>query len=257
MCFQQAHEYFERGMNIIPIAYRSKMPPKGFDLRSRFSRRCTADEIRLWFGGTKKHNIGIITGTTSGLVVVDADTVDAARRLYHLLPKTSMMTRTANGVHFFYRIATDQVVKPRVKTIVMGIEADIRGDNSYVVAAPSVHPSNAKKQYKRLGRWELVDVPFFQPDWLDEKQRPSSSVSSLQRDVRDAVAYIQNIEAVSGQGGHRATFRATCILRDAGFTPEEALAALVDWNLCGHADPPWSTKELLHKVTSSYRSKPC
>lgn len=64
-------------------------------------------------------------------------------------------------------------------------------------------------------------------------------------------AYIQRIEAVAGHGGHNATFRAACKLRDAGLSAEEALAVLEHWNAT-NAKPPWSTAELRHKILSVY-----
>ena len=59
--------------------------------------------------------------------------------------------------------------------------------------------------------------------------------------------------AVSGQGGHRATFRAACVLVH-GFAlgADEALAVLREWNR--GCQPPWSESELRHKVGSAMSS---
>lgn len=56
--------------------------------------------------------------------------------------------------------------------------------------------------------------------------------------------------AVSGQGGHKTTFRAACALVQ-GFALAEAdaLSLLREWN--GGCQPPWSESELQHKVTSA------
>lgn len=67
------------------------------------------------------------------------------------------------------------------------------------------------------------------------------------------MAYIRRIEAIAGSGGHNATFRAACKLRDSGLTATEAFQALVLWNET-NASPPWSTKELAHKVDDAYRN---
>ena len=187
-------------------------------------------------------------GQISGLVAIDADSMEAARELYRKLPRTAMITKTANGAHFLYRLTKGQIVPPRVKTQILGVPVDIRGEGSYVVAAPSIHPSG--KRYQRVGRWELVSVPCFQMDWLT----PCSSASTPR--VKNVVRYIATIEAISGQGGHAATFRATCKLRDAGLTPEQALAELIEWNQTGNAQPPWSVRELLHKVESVFKRSP-
>ncbi len=241
-----AIHYLERGLNVIPLAANSKCPPPGFNLKRYFRTRSTMDDLRAWFKGKK--NIGIVLGRISELVAIDADSLEASRKLYRLLPKTSMMTRTAKGAHFFYRLKPDQIVEPRVGTKVLGVKVDIRGENSYVVGAPSVHPTGFC--YQRVGRWELVDVPFFNSDWLDRK--PTQKETRLVR-VQE---YARHIIAESGHGGHNNTFRLACKLRDSGLSPEQALAEMIEWNKhCAH--PPWSTKELLHKVQSAFGRKGC
>jgi hypothetical protein len=59
---------------------------------------------------------------------------------------------------------------------------------------------------------------------------------------------------VAGEGGHNATYRAACKLRDAGLAEVEALAILSDWNET-NASPPWSAVELEHKIRSAYGSR--
>ena len=53
--------------------------------------------------------------------------------------------------------------------------------------------------------------------------------------------------AVSGAGGHKATFHVACVLvQGFGLSPEQAYPLLADFNaLCS---PPWSEKELRHKL---------
>jgi hypothetical protein len=70
--------------------------------------------------------------------------------------------------------------------------------------------------------------------------------------IRNGLAYILHIEAVSGDGGHNATFRAACKLRDSGLTARQAFEALNTWNKT-NAKPPWTAKELEHKVQDAYR----
>jgi P4 family phage/plasmid primase-like protien len=66
--------------------------------------------------------------------------------------------------------------------------------------------------------------------------------------VERARAYIRNIDAVSGQGGHDATMRVACLLtNDHSLTKEEAWPLLVEWN-AANAIPPWSEGELRHKL---------
>ena len=58
--------------------------------------------------------------------------------------------------------------------------------------------------------------------------------------------------AVSGSSGHNATFHAACILV-LGFslTNDQALQVLAEWNQS--CQPPWSERELEHKVASAFK----
>ena len=59
--------------------------------------------------------------------------------------------------------------------------------------------------------------------------------------------------AISGQGGHSATFRVACALVwGYGLTPEEAMPLMVEYNAT--CQPPWSQGELWHKLRSALAS---
>lgn len=56
--------------------------------------------------------------------------------------------------------------------------------------------------------------------------------------------------AISGQGGHKAAFRAACaVVRGFELGEAEALAVLQEWN--SGCQPPWSEAELRHKIKSA------
>lgn len=56
---------------------------------------------------------------------------------------------------------------------------------------------------------------------------------------------------ISGQGGHGATFRAACWVARFGLGDGDALALLEEFNR--RCQPPWSQKELLHKLRDARR----
>lgn len=66
-----------------------------------------------------------------------------------------------------------------------------------------------------------------------------------------ARAYMLTVDpAVSGAGGHNTTFRAACALvLGFGLDPETAFPLLAEWN--ERCDPPWTEKELEHKLRSA------
>lgn len=71
-------------------------------------------------------------------------------------------------------------------------------------------------------------------------------------------AYVDKCDAaVSGQGGHNATFRVACKIRDRLsrlFGPDECLPLMLQYNR--RCQPPWTEAELLHKLRSAWRAVP-
>ena len=213
-------------------------------------RHPTDEELVQWFRDAR-HNIGIICGAISGVVVFDADTAEMVDRITRELPPTDMRTRTAKGEHFFYRLGRGQKVPPRVR--VNQLMLDVRGEASYVVAAPSIHPDTGQR-YEQIGSWDLAKVPVFSPEWIPAP-RPTAT-GAIHRNVKDPISYIAHIQSIQGQGGSNSCFRAVCILRDAGgFDQLDALAAMIEWNNSGNAIPKWSIQELTKKVRDVF-SKP-
>ena len=58
--------------------------------------------------------------------------------------------------------------------------------------------------------------------------------------------------AISGQGGHPATFRAACECVRLGLGDGDALSLLQEFNR--RCAPPWTEKELRHKLTGARRA---
>jgi len=94
--------------------------------------------------------------------------------------------------------------------------------------------------------------------WLREKFWPASKqtqrslpVPSSSSVVDRARKYVAKLPpAISGSGGHNATFHAACICAlDFGLSQDESLDVLREFN--ERCEPPWSEKELLHKVESA------
>lgn len=67
-----------------------------------------------------------------------------------------------------------------------------------------------------------------------------------------AERYVEKIDgAVSGSGGHNATFNAACRVVEFGLSEEEALAVMRGFN--ARCQPPWSESDLAHKVRDAFR----
>jgi hypothetical protein len=93
-------------------------------------------------------------------------------------------------------------------------------------------------------------------DWLVAKyftgsSQPAPAANPLNMDeqiLKRASRYLEKIpNAISGQRGHDRTFQAACVLvLGFGLPESDALALLSEWNQ--GCDPPWTQKELEHKV---------
>lgn len=104
----------------------------------------TTDPARIKKWNWKNANIGIATGATSGLVVLDIDSLKGGEQALKALiaklgrlPKT-LKVRTGHGWHLYFE-HPGGFVKTRWDAI--GIGLDIRADRGYVVAPPSLHRS--------------------------------------------------------------------------------------------------------------------
>ncbi len=220
-------------MRLIPLAPDSKEPLPGVSWKNLISDD-PADH-RRWIAEGK--NVGFPL-RENGCSVVDFDVLDPAREFFHEhreLCRIFVLTR--RGVHFFCAGHT------RTRKFEHG---DIKGDGSYVVFPPSFVQGH---QYRFAPgyEWGRELAPF------PEELFPISERRVITRkEVKDALSYIREIKAISGQHGHNSTFRAACILRDSGMDEASALAAMVEWNRT-NAIPPWEVRDLLKKVRDAFR----
>jgi hypothetical protein len=137
------------------------------------------DQVRRWWRRWPNANVGVVTGTVSGLVVLDVDprhggdeSLAALEGIHGLLPHTVESLTGGGGRHLYFR-HPGTVVPSR--SIAPGL--DIKGDGGLIVSPPSQHVSG------RVYRWEPGcapgEVPLADlPRWLElGVQNPSLSSS--------------------------------------------------------------------------------
>ena len=132
-------------------------------------------DINKWFGkDSPPSNIAIVTGEISNLTVIDIDLMkeggtESWLQLTeeHGEPNTLYAETGSGGMHalFLYNSA----LKTSSNTLGKGI--DVRNDNGYIVAAPSMHRSG--KEYKWVD-WEtkLCALPSFLATKKETRGRP-------------------------------------------------------------------------------------
>jgi len=159
---------------------------------------------------------------------------------------------------------SEAYVNPKNKNQLRLPDLQVRGDGGYVVAAPSMHYSG--RQYKWLvGKKDLPDAAPVPPALLAmlvraERMKPCSAESapegnwpSMEARIKRAKGYLDKMDAaVSGNGGHDATFRvAVRLVRGFCLPIEEAYELLLnEYN--PKCSPPWSPEEILHKVEDAF-----
>ena len=230
---------------------------------------CAAQRILEWATSFPDANIAIATGRASNLLVLDIDPRNGGRAtLANLeqelgcLPPTSETITGGGGSHFLFRAPPIANIRGS-----LGPGIDVKFEGGYVVAPPSHHASGGEYAWasaRSPGEQSPAVLP--QP-WL-EKLRPAvppatSRGVAQQRDLRGresdrelrARRYARALPpAVSGQCGHRTTFRAALMVA-VGFDIDEQTAFNIlraEWN--PRCVPPWSDSDLRRKVNEAGRS---
>ena len=145
-----ALDYVRRGFAVIPLWPKSKKP------RTEHGLNDWTDDpgsvVAIWTA-YPDCNVGIVCGKPSGgLAVVDIDEHDgesgydavrAWENAHGALPETCSAVTGSGGVHLLYRVGRE--VRPSVNEALL---VDIRGDGSYIVAPPSVHPNGRRYEWE-------------------------------------------------------------------------------------------------------------
>ena len=182
-----ALSYIDNGFSVVILGKESKEPitahtPNGLKDATR-----DPEVARGWWTLTPKCNIGAVLGAASGgIVAIDIDRkhgIDGYETMrdwemeHGDLPETAICCTPTGGYHIYYRV--DRDVRPSTND---ELGVDIRGDDSYVVLPPSVHP-DTKTTYE----WE------FPPD-----ETPIADANEL---VYEFIDFVRPGGAAGGGGG--------------------------------------------------------
>jgi hypothetical protein len=275
-----ATDYHSRGWAVISIARGTKIPP------GVAWQETTVDDFKpTKFSGRK--NLGVVLGQNSNwLIDIDLDhqlAVDLADRF--LPPTDSVFGRAGKPrSHRLYRVT--QPIDTHKRRLPAGKNGDkkklkdkmiveLRSSGCQTVFPGSLHTSGESIEWDSDGTPAEID-----PDALraavdalaDEVEavlgivKPETTITSsngaagaaravapLPADAAErARRYIAKMEpAISGSGGHDATFKVACrLVIGFGLDRETAFGILRD-DFNPRCEPPWSEKELLHKVDSA------
>ncbi|HYG57391.1 MAG TPA: bifunctional DNA primase/polymerase, partial [Symbiobacteriaceae bacterium] len=167
---QAALTYIERGWAVIPLAPRDKVPYNPLLPKDREGKPCwkylTVDparpaEVVRWFKQRPDINIGILTGSPSGnLVVRDIDRPPVVPLHLPITPAVA----TGRGSHYYYQ-SSEPLPGRKYHW------GELKAEGGYVVAPPSIHPSGVAYEwadYCSPAEVELAEVPadLLEPEHL-------------------------------------------------------------------------------------------
>jgi hypothetical protein len=132
----------KRGWRIIPL--NGKIPCiQGW----QEPQEQTAEQAAAF---AQQGNYGVVTGSDSGVVVLDVDNREAADRAISTLPPTVTVI-TGKGAHLYFKVPEGECPGNKVG---LWPGVDFRGNRGQVVGAGSTHPET-----RALYRWEVGRAP--------------------------------------------------------------------------------------------------
>lgn len=255
-----ALELARLGLRVHPLRPGDKVP-----LLKDWPARASANEtqVRSFWREHPRANVGIACG--GGLLVLDVDverggeeSLRALLKQHGALPRTVTVRTGGGGWHYYLRVPADAALKNSANRLGAGL--DIRTDGGQVAAPPSRHPSG--NRYAWAKGFGPADIPVADaPEWLLALLRepvrqvpPAAPRSPAERSTayERARRYLATMPpAVSGSGGHAATFKAAlALVRGFCLSEADALELLAnEYN--PRCEPPWTDRELQHKVASA------
>jgi hypothetical protein len=222
---EYAKYYLSLGFSVIPLV--GKKPAIAW--KEYQDRHPTTEELERWFSDDK-HNIGIVTGKISGIVVVDLDSKQAIVFATKNHFPTTPAVQTGKGLHLYfkYRENTRNFQKrDDLKDI------DLRGDGGYVVAPPSIHETG--KEYT----WVVpLTKPLAElPEIILKPPKANGKLAELYKGVKQGERNVSLTRLVGSWVSD-------------GLSYEECLQNALLWN--EKNDPPLAQKEVETVVKSIF-----
>ena len=156
-----ALEYIEDGWSVIPLNPHDKRPLGKW--REFQDRIASADEVVDWFSQHDEIALGLATGKTSNVVVIDCDSDSAIQFAKERGLDSPFSARSGRGPHYYFRHPGSDV---RNQQGLWGCDdIDLRGDGGYVVVPPSICKSKTGEYVEY--RWENEAGL----DWNDDAPR--------------------------------------------------------------------------------------
>ena len=249
-----ARELTENGYIPVAMLPGTKQPAENA-WQEWATRAVTAESIERRWRGTR-NGVALLC---HGLVVLD---VDDASQLGIVLEKCRLkdapICRTPRGgYHVHARARKGMDLSRKIK--LHGQDVDLLTGPSLSILPPHTNEQGVPYEWITPGLPPISELPLARLAWTRERtrRRVVRSVDFIDADamMRRARAYLTTIEGtISGAGGcHNKTFRVACVLTHKfGLTFEQAWPLFKEWSEI-QCEPPWSDRELTHKLTDALK----
>lgn len=206
----------------------------------------------------QRFNVGILLSSPGKrgppLCVLDKDgpseEMDALLKTHGI--QSPMQILTSKGVHLYFQMPdTVKEVRSRIKFLGLPLDVKVTG---YTVAPPSwVSSSEWRYTYQTplVSSHDLPLLPESFVELLNKEKKPVVRGEAQRTNGRigNPAKYVLRIESIQGANGSAGLVRAVCVLRDAGWPPQQTFDYLVsEWNKEPRVTPPWSEIEIARCV---------
>lgn len=125
--------YLDRGWSVIPVNPSSKKPLLKTWLQYQ-NRKATESEVKAWWAQWPGAGIGLVTGTISGIIVLDVDGPEGKESIKNRHIEATVRAKTkSGGEHYYFKHPGGELSNFAGK--LPGIDA--RADGGYVLAPPT------------------------------------------------------------------------------------------------------------------------
>jgi putative DNA primase/helicase len=210
-------------------------------------------QIKSWWAASPNANIGIATGSASGILVLDIDPRNngeetLARLTTELgpLPETITAITGGGGRHLIFNHPSFPVRKDTMGKV-FGLGIDVLSDGCIMVAPPSRHASGKRYRWEEGKSFRLVKPAALPEPWSDRLRRNGGE------SVPDgAPAQAEGLVLEGSRNSYLTSIAGT--MQRSGASPEALEAALAAENRV-KCSPPLGTAEV-EKIVASVTQYP-
>jgi len=181
--FSQADRLTKRGLPVFRVAPGAKKPAF---IGWQQEATANATTVSTWRQSLVHWNIGVPTGSPSGLIVIDIDVKNRAPGLatwsgliatYGPIPKTWEVETPSGGKHVYFRAPAAVPIRNSSGTR-LGPGIDVRGNGGFVVAPPSQALAGNYRWISPPWSCPVASMPPWLVRLLTQPRQPSSTAPS-------------------------------------------------------------------------------